>query len=105
MEFLENDPVTDHVLDRIGHHRHRRACEIGAVAGVAERGEGLRRGGGKAAGARVGPLRLLRVQLDPPLFFERVGPAPPPPRPRRAPPPHPKAITAPGWPAKSPVAK
>jgi hypothetical protein len=39
VEFLEDDPVADDVLDAVGHHRQRRGEEVGAIAGVAQRGE------------------------------------------------------------------
>src|SRR5256885_16591635 len=80
MEFLENDPVADHVLDRIGHHRQRRADEIGAVAGVAERGEGLRRsGGGPAPPLGGGATRALNGATNPPPPPRRTEKDPPPP--------------------------
>src|SRR3546814_10362311 len=40
VEFLEDDPVTDHMLDAVGHHHQRRQHEIRAIAAVSQRDEG-----------------------------------------------------------------
>ena len=44
VEFLVDHPVADDVLDGVRHHRQHGAAEIGAIAGLAQRGEGAVRG-------------------------------------------------------------
>jgi hypothetical protein len=43
MEFLEHHPTADHVLGVVGHHRQKVSDELGAIARIARRGEGLPR--------------------------------------------------------------
>ena len=40
MEFLEHDPVADHVLDIVGHHREYEGGELRPKAGMAHRRKG-----------------------------------------------------------------
>lgn len=54
MKLLEDHPVADDVLDAVGHHRAGHAQKVSAVAGVAQGGEGFRRGRGPAGIHSVG---------------------------------------------------
>ena len=48
IQLLERDPVADHVLDVVGHHRQRIAEQVHPVAGMPQGGEGLMRRAGIA---------------------------------------------------------
>src|ERR1700734_1374762 len=53
-EFLEHHPVTDDVLDVVGHHRRGRGDEKNPIVDVGKQSEGARLAGGRARGANVG---------------------------------------------------
>ena len=36
MEFLEDDPIADHVFDVVRHHRHRCGQQVDAAIGMAQ---------------------------------------------------------------------
>ena len=71
LEFLEHHPVADDVLDIVGHHRQGVGDELGAEAGMAQRGEGSpgRRAcscglGSVVQGRASGPLSRLRGRVS-----------------------------------------
>jgi hypothetical protein len=58
MEFLEDHPVADHVLDAVSHHRQCGAQEIREEPGVSQGGEGAMRLAGRGFGdGQFGPFR------------------------------------------------
>jgi hypothetical protein len=58
LKLLEHDPIADHVLDAVSHHRQRRGEKEGAKTRVAQRGEGLVRD-------RVARIVGLNGQIQP----------------------------------------
>jgi hypothetical protein len=88
VELLPQHPVGDDVLDVVGHHRQRRAEEIGPAVAVAQRGELLRYGiggcdvGGDSAGGAHGAYSFsLPGAIRMPAVMnvtERRAPAGPP---------------------------
>ena len=54
IELLVHHPIADHMLDVVGHHRHHVGDEMGAIARIAQGGEGLCGGCHVGAGHAIG---------------------------------------------------
>src|SRR5689334_19474488 len=65
MKFLERDPVGDHMLDGIRHHREHVEGEINAITGMLKRDKRAGRGGGFVAAGQIGFPEVAPIARGP----------------------------------------